>query len=398
MANNNGTLIVAPIRPQSDLDRFPSAFANEIKGGFHQVVDITARDAIPTERRQEGMWVQVIADGKVYKLNGGVDNVNWIEVQLGNVAHNHNTDYYTKTEIDTIILDVAPKVHNHDDLYYTKTQNDTLLDGKANVDHTHPDGHASNLVGTKVLDETNIGNNKVIKYNAAEDKLEYGIVIGGDGGGDAADVTYTNDEEPTLLNVKLALDKLLYKPIAISSFTNDIGVVEVGSVITDINLSWSLSKTPLTQTLDNTIGDIPVGTTTKSLSGLNITSNITFKLTVTDAKTTTVGQTGISFRSKMYWGTSPFNTLDDIQLLGLSNNAFITSIDRSFILNGAGEYIYFAYPASFGEPNVVVNGLLNTAWTKVQRDCVNSSGFTESYNIYRSDTKQNGSGINIVIS
>jgi len=49
------------------------------KGGYREVVDLTARDAITTERRREGMMVFVQSNSKFYYLLGGIDNSNWTE-------------------------------------------------------------------------------------------------------------------------------------------------------------------------------------------------------------------------------------------------------------------------------------------------------------------------------
>lgn len=80
MANNTGTLVTSPVRPQSDADEFPSAFANELQGGYHEVADLTARDAITASRREEGMACFVVAESKLYRLIGGTANENWTEV------------------------------------------------------------------------------------------------------------------------------------------------------------------------------------------------------------------------------------------------------------------------------------------------------------------------------
>lgn len=77
MSNNPGTLVTSPIRPQSPDDTFPSAFANEIKGGFKTFADITERDASPIDRRNEGELCYVISEDLYYLLKGGVDNLSW---------------------------------------------------------------------------------------------------------------------------------------------------------------------------------------------------------------------------------------------------------------------------------------------------------------------------------
>jgi|GEM_PF-3720260 len=77
MAKNEGTLVIKEVRPYDSLDTYPSAYANEVKGGHHQVLTLVERDAIPAARRLEGMFCYVKEDGKVYRLEA--DLATWIE-------------------------------------------------------------------------------------------------------------------------------------------------------------------------------------------------------------------------------------------------------------------------------------------------------------------------------
>lgn len=77
MANNIGTLVTSPIRPQGELDQFPTAHANELLGGHHQVILLAERNAIPVSRRLAGMTCYVEEAGATYQLIGGIDNTNW---------------------------------------------------------------------------------------------------------------------------------------------------------------------------------------------------------------------------------------------------------------------------------------------------------------------------------
>ena len=81
MAKNEGTLVIGTVRPYDSLDTYPSAVANEVKGGHHQVLLLTDRDSIPAARRVEGMFCFVKEDGKVYKL--GADLTTWTEYAAG---------------------------------------------------------------------------------------------------------------------------------------------------------------------------------------------------------------------------------------------------------------------------------------------------------------------------
>jgi hypothetical protein len=59
---------------------YPIADAKDIKGATKQVADLTARDAIATNLRTEGMMVFVVSTQKNYQLKGGVGNGNWVEI------------------------------------------------------------------------------------------------------------------------------------------------------------------------------------------------------------------------------------------------------------------------------------------------------------------------------
>jgi hypothetical protein len=65
-------------------------------------------------------------------------------------SHNHDSVYYTETEIDAMLVnksdtdhnhdsDYADISHTHDDRYYTETETNNLLDGKSDTTHNHND-------------------------------------------------------------------------------------------------------------------------------------------------------------------------------------------------------------------------------------------------------------------
>jgi len=53
---------------------------NRLVGGLQTVADTTARDAIPVAKRKEGMIVYSQADDRHFVLEGGTANVNWLEL------------------------------------------------------------------------------------------------------------------------------------------------------------------------------------------------------------------------------------------------------------------------------------------------------------------------------
>lgn len=71
--NNTGTLVIAPVRPQASNDTFPSAIANEIKGGPFSVATTAAMSNISSERLVAGSLAYVTNDSSFRIYNG----TNW---------------------------------------------------------------------------------------------------------------------------------------------------------------------------------------------------------------------------------------------------------------------------------------------------------------------------------
>lgn len=217
------------------------------------------------------------------------------------------------------------------------------------------------------------------------------------GSGDSLDISYINSSFPDVDNVKDALDKLLYTPPSITTFNINPSVVEKGSTVNDIALTWSVNKNVLTQEIDQSVGQLDKDIRSFNLSATNITTDKTFKLTVTDEKQPTTRTTSIVFRQKRIWGVSDKDKLTSAELLSLLNE-FSTSRQQSKVFNPINQYIYFAFPSSFGNPSFKVNGLANNAWIKETISHRNSSGHIENYDVYRSQFPQNGSNITVEIT
>jgi hypothetical protein len=215
----------------------------------------------------------------------------------------------------------------------------------------------------------------------------------GEGSGDAADVTY---ESATYSTVKSALDALLYVFPNINSFTNNVGTVELGSAVSSVTLSWSLNKAMTSLSLDHSIGSV-LGLTSKSLTGLSLTSDATWTLSARDGSNTTSAQTTVTFRNRRYWGVSASEELDNTGVLGLNGSEFATSFNKAVTYDATGgRYVYYAYPATWGTPsNVTVGGLQFSDFIVSTLDLTNASGHTESYNVVRLRNFQTGSAINI---
>ena len=111
MPNNIGTLVAAPVRPAAEEDTFPSAHANEIKGGLHAVETLAERDAIPAERREDGMLCAVGETGTVYQLRGGIDNAGWVSVLAKAADYADIGDYVAHVQNGVLFGFIVPRTY-----------------------------------------------------------------------------------------------------------------------------------------------------------------------------------------------------------------------------------------------------------------------------------------------
>ena len=133
---------------------------------------------------------------------------------------------------------------------------------------------------------------------------------------------------------------------------------------------------------------MPVGTLTAT-DGATYSTSRTYTLTVGNALTNVTATTSVLFKQQNYWGNSANTSLTDAQIIAL-NSAFATSRTMSLNLSPSAQYIWIAYPASYGTATFTVNGLPNTAWNLTTRPFVNASGYSSSYNIYQSQNLLTG--------
>lgn len=210
--------------------------------------------------------------------------------------------------------------------------------------------------------------------------------IGGGGATTAAQVSYLNGD---IVNVQEALDSLLYVNPKINFFDNGFGIVEKGAVLETVDLQWGFNKPMVSASINLGIGDVS-GLEYYEHVDQNITQNRTYTLTASDGTNSVSRNTTITFKNKMYWGTSPISDLNTINLLNLQRNKFADGRAIIDSINGDGKYIYVAFPATFGVPQWVVNGFAFTALDFVIRPFTNSLDFTENYYIGRLSTVQFG--------
>ena len=238
------------------------------------------------------------------------------------------------------------------------------------------------------------------------------------------------------------LDDLLY-PYQDPSFSNfnvpfSTSALEVGATL-DINgnYTWAFSNSanvsnntldikrgtssfnPNTSIVTNTSTTSPY--TASGLSSLTFSSPTTqyFKAFADNTNSVQFSSTSrsVSWRWKLFFGTSSNTTLDESGIEGLSGSALVTSKNgtRSF---AAGDYKYFAWPNSLGSPtastgfkdtstNLAVamadstdNAFFSSTqngWSYGTVNVTNAYSQTISYRVYRTKNTLGGS-INIQVS
>ena len=179
-------------------------------------------------------------------------------------------------------------------------------------------------------------------------------------------------------------EEVTYKAIRIISFTNDIGTVEMGTIVSIVNFSWSFNKTPASVTF---AGQSMAVDSTGEIWQADVTENATWRLTATDEKGNEATEmTSITFVNGVYYGVaSEPVTYDSSFVLGLQKELSDSKISYFNVNAGDKQYIYYALPVRMGTCTFKV-GIFEGGFRLIDTiSFTNSQGYTESYYIYRSD-------------
>ena len=184
---------------------------------------------------------------------------------------------------------------------------------------------------------------------------------------------------------------VLYEAVQISSFTNDVGTVEMGSTVNTVVLNWIINKTPETLTLDGE--GIDKNLKTKTIENANIKSNKTYTLKATDERDAEATKTtGITFLNGVYCGVAEDkSSFDSSFILGLTKT-LQGGKAKTFTVNaGSLQHIYYAIPSRYGTPSFKVGGFEGGFAKAATIEFTNASGYAENYDIWKSDNPGLGS-------
>jgi hypothetical protein len=176
----------------------------------------------------------------------------------------------------------------------------------------------------------------------------------------------------------------------VSFVSSSSGTYEKGATVSSINLGFTVNKSMTTRTYSNAyVENLGTGSNNSLVLTTNITSTKTFTVNVTDARTnsTSASQT-LTFKNRKYYGVSGLdtNTLSNANILALTTAW--ESKGASGTVTPTDQYIYVIYPVSFGTcTSFTLGGFGTSAWPLSTRNVTNSSGYVESFYVYKSEYK-----------
>lgn len=208
---------------------------------------------------------------------------------------------------------------------------------------------------------------------------------------EAADRVGVKDQVETLernmASVLQDIADLKYVPISISKFESTPSVVEVGSAINSVKLTWATNKSPTALYLDGEAQAVSGGTINLTNLGLTASSPSWTKkwtLKAVDERGKEVTKTAtLSCNNNVYYGVAAYLTLESAATL---LTAVLTGTrERTLNLSAAaGQYIWYCVPVRLGACTFTVGGFDGGFDLMATLDVPNASGYTESYNVYRS--------------
>lgn len=188
-----------------------------------------------------------------------------------------------------------------------------------------------------------------------------------------------------IVQLKEDVSDLMYTPIAVNSFTNNIQRAEIGQTITDVTLSWALNKDPESVFVN---GEEQPAESNGSLelTGLTLTADTSWTLEATDERGATATKTTkLQFLNGVYYGVGAELDVTTLTKVLTSSRARTFTCDA-----GAGEYIWYLCPARLGTCNFNVGGF-DGGFDASTMEITNASGYTETYNVYKSTNAALGS-------
>ena len=253
-----------------------------------------------------------------------------------------------------------------------------------------PDGYA--IVNRAIVNESLVVEATPFTWSLGDD-LEYEMTIWV--GGDIITDEKLNKIELQLLKYANALNEheailqeLLYVPISISSLSLSKSIVEIGDILSGLVVTWSYNKEDI---VSQKFNGLEVGVDDREYTETeDIISNKTYTLEANDGKNTTTKSATVKFLNGKYYGVGQEGPYDSDFIKGLTK-VLAENKNGNFTVNcGENEFIYFCIPTRFGTPRFSVGGFEGGFFKVDTIEFTNNFGYSENYDIYRSDNSSLG--------
>lgn len=197
--------------------------------------------------------------------------------------------------------------------------------------------------------------------------------------------------ESRFIAIEEQIADLAYEEIVISAFSNNVGTVELGTIVSDVTFTWTLNKEPAIVSLDGT-SQVLSKNGNCSLAGLSIVDNKTWTLMASDERGSTSSKTSsITFLNGVYYGVAGIPTILNSEfILTLSKTLRANKLPSFSINAGNNQYIYYCVPKRFGICNFTVGGFTGGFILVDTMNFTNALGYTEEYYVYRSSNSNLG--------
>lgn len=188
------------------------------------------------------------------------------------------------------------------------------------------------------------------------------------------------DLETRFAPLEQQVDELL-NPLQIKSFTCQPNLVEMGTILPNLTLSWSYSRDVKTQRLDGQ--EIDKALRSKVIEGL-FESNRTFRIEGDGYSKSVSATASFSVMNRVYFGSAePTDRID--QLIPRLSSELRQTRGKTFTTTcQAGQHIYYAYPARYGDASFMVGGFAGGFEKIATVEWTNGSKYTENFHVYRS--------------
>lgn len=168
-------------------------------------------------------------------------------------------------------------------------------------------------------------------------------------------------------------------PLEITKFSISPSMAEKGSIVGQQTFYYNVNRIAAEVTLNGE--NVSDGSATRTDT---LTENTSYTLIAKLNEVSKSATAKVQFVAPIYYGVSATYELSNSTVLALTR-LLASSRAKTFSVNAAsGQYILYALPFSLGTPVFKVGGFEGGFVLVGTFDFTNSSGYSESYNLYRS--------------